>query len=210
MLSLYSNDDGLHADGTVIINAGVVSISNSYEGIEGAYVTISGGQITVNAKDDGVNATTNTGTAVTISGGEIYILCTGDGIDSNSRSSYEGIVFSGGDILVISNSGMNSAIDTEQGYKYEGGRVVAVMPSGGMSNEAVHCKNFSSIGSKQTIGLIVGRYANILADGESVLTFQIPTGLNAMVVYLGSNNASVSVGTDISAELDVNGVCWYK
>ena len=112
--------------------------------------------------------------------------------------------------MVISNSGMNSAIDSEQGYKYEGGRVVAVMPSGGMSNEAVHCKNFSEIGTKKTVGLIVGRYANILVGNEPVVTFQIPSGLNAMVVYLGSNAASVSVDTETSAETDGNGVCWYK
>ncbi len=210
VLSLFSNDDGLHADGTVTIANGTVNVSNSYEGIEGTYVTVSGGQITVNAKDDGINATTNTGMAVTISGGELYILCTGDGIDSNSRASYEGIVFSGGDTLVISNSGMNSAIDSEQGYKYEGGRVVAVMPSGGMSNEAVHCKNFSEIGSKQTIGLIVGRYATVKADGETVMTFRIPIGLNGMVVYLGSKDASVSVTAESSETLDSNGVCWYK
>ena len=210
VIAVYSNDDGLHADGTVIINNGTVSVINSYEGIEGAYVEILDGGVSVNAKDDGINATATTGTAVAISGGELYIHCTGDGIDSNSRTSYGGIVFSGGDTLVISNSGMNSAIDSEQGYKYEGGRVVAVMPSGGMSNEAVHCKNFSEIGTKKTVGLIVGRYANILVGNESVVTFQIPSGLNAMVVYLGSNAASVSVDTETSAETDGNGVCWYK
>lgn len=210
VLTLYSNDDGLHADEAVTINGGLVTVSNSYEGIEGSTVTLAGGQVTVSAKDDGVNATTNTGTAVTVSGGEIYINCTGDGIDSNSRTSYEGIVFSGGNTLVITNSGMNSAIDTEQGYTYNGGRVVAVMPTGGMSNEAVHCKNFSDIGSRQNIGLIVGRYANVSAGGGNVVTFQIPVGVNAMVVYLGGNDASVSVETETSATLDGNGVCWYK
>lgn len=210
VIAVYSNDDGLHADGTVIINNGTVSVINSYEGIEGAYVEILDGSVSVNAKDDGINATTTTGTAVAVSGGEIFIYCTGDGIDSNSRTSYGGIVFSGGDTLVISNSGMNSAIDSEQGYKYEGGRVVAVMPSGGMSNEAVHCQNFSTIGSKQKIGLILDRYASVIAAGETVMTFQIPAGLNALVVYLGSSDASVSVTTETEALLDANGVCWYK
>ena len=210
VLSLYSNDDGLHADGAVTVKGGEVSISHSYEGVEGSTVDISGGKVSVIATDDGINASTTTGTAVTVSGGEIYILCSGDGIDSNSRTSYEGIVFSGGDTLVISNSGMNSAIDTEKGYRYEGGRVVAAMPTGGMSQEALQCENFSDCGSRENIGLILGRYATVSVGDESVLTFQIPSGLNAMVVYLGSSDATVSVETETTAETDANGVCWYK
>lgn len=209
-LSLYSNDDGIHADGNVEIKGGEVTVSNSYEGIEGTAVVISDGKVSVNAKDDGINATIAQGTAVAVSGGEIYIHCAGDGIDSNSRTSYEGIIFSGGDTLVISTSGMNSAIDTEKGYKYEGGRVVAVSPAGGMSNEAVHCENFTDIGSKQNTGLILDRYATVMAGDEAVMTFRIPSGLNATVVYLGSNDASVSVETETTAETDVNGVYWYK
>ena len=37
-------------------------------------------------------------------------------------------------MIVISNSSGNSAIDTEQGYTYTGGKVIAIMPRGGMSN----------------------------------------------------------------------------
>lgn len=210
MISMYSNDDGIHADGAVDIKNGTVTVSNSYEGIEGSIVEISGGKVSVNATDDGINATIANGTAVTISGGELYIYCTGDGIDSNSRTSYEGIVFSGGNTMVISNSGMNSAIDSEKGYKYEGGQVVAIMPSKGMSQEALQCENFSAVGSKCTSGLILGRYADVMAEDEPVVTFQIPAGLSAMVVYLGSTNASVSVKESTPAELDTNGVCWYK
>ena len=98
------------------------------------------------------------GNTITISGGEVHVYCTGDGIDSNSRTPEEGIIFSGGDTLVISDSGMNSAIDTEQGYRYEGGRVVAVMPNGGMSREAMDCRNFSAIGSKQNVNLSSGKH----------------------------------------------------
>jgi len=210
VVSFYSNDDGLHADGTVAIKNGLVTISNSYEGVEGAKVEISGGKVTISAKDDGINATTTTGNAVYIGGGEIYICCTGDGIDSNSRTSYEGIIFAGGNTIVISNSGGNSAIDTEQGYKYEGGAVVAIMPSGGMSNEAVHCENFSSVGSKMTSAMILDRYLTVTADGEAVVTLQMPVGLSGMVVYLGSKAASVSMKESTTATLDENGVCWFK
>ena len=210
VITVYSNDDGLHADGTVTVNNGVVTVTNSYEGVEGSYVEILGGKVSVNTKDDGINATTTTGTAVTIAGGDVYIYCSGDGVDSNSRTSYEGIVFSGGNTVTISTSGGNSAIDSEQGYKYEGGQVVAIMPSGGMSQEAVHCKNFSEIGSKRTTAMIAGRYVNVAVDDDTVATIQMPSGISGMVIYLGSNGASVSVEETTSAELDANGVCWYK
>lgn len=207
---LYSNDDGLHADGTATIADGVVNVSNSYEGMEGAEVVISGGKVSVNAKDDGINATTTSGTAVTVSGGDVYIYCSGDGIDSNSRASYEGIVFSGGNTVAISTSNGNSAIDSEQGYKYEGGQVVAIMPSGGMSQEAVHCKNFSDIGSSRSATMIAGRYVTVTVDGDEVVTIQMPSGISGKLIYLGSNGASVSVEEDATVTLDANGVCWYK
>jgi len=209
-VSVYSNDDGLHADGTVAIKGGVVTVANSYEGVEGTIVEISGGRVSVNAKDDGINATTTSGTAVTIDDGNIYIYCSGDGIDSNSRSSYQGIVFNGGDTVVISTSGGNSAIDSEQGYQYNGGRVVAIMPSGGMSQEAVHCKNFTDIGSNRTTTIIAGRYLTVSADGEAVATIQMPSGISGRVIYLGSNAASVSAEEETTAALDENGVCWFR
>jgi len=210
MISVYSNDDGLHADGTLAIKNGTVTVTNSYEGLEGTEVSISGGKVSVNAKDDGINATTTTGTAVSISGGEIYVYCSGDGIDSNSRTSYEGIVFAGGKTVVISTSNGNSAIDSEKGYKYEGGQVVAIMPSGGMSQEAVQCKNFSDIGSKRSSTIIAGRYLNVTVADETVVTVQMPSGISGMVVYLGSNSASVSVEETTTATLNENGVCWFQ
>ena len=51
-LTLYSNDDGLHADGTVITNAGTVCVTNSYEGVEGSIVNIGGGYLSIKASDD--------------------------------------------------------------------------------------------------------------------------------------------------------------
>jgi len=208
-LYLYSNDDGMHADGNVVVKNGQVTISHCYEGIEGNTVEFCGGKISINATDDGVNASATTGTAVMISGGEIYICCTGDGIDSNSRTAYEGIVFSGGNVVIISDSGMNAAIDTERGYKYEGGRVVAVMPNGGMSKEAVDCENFSLIGSKRNVSLDSGEYVNILVEDEEVVTFRVPSFRNGMIIYLGNNDVSVSVEAETTVETDANGVYWY-
>lgn len=209
-ITLYSNDDGLHADGTVTVANGTVTVTNSYEGVEGTNVVISGGKVTVQAKDDGMNGTATAGTAITISGGEVYIYCSGDGIDSNSRASYSGIVFEGGNTVVISNSGGNSAIDSEQGYKYTGGSVVAIMPSGGMSGEATHCSNFSSIGTNKTASLSMGAYVTVSVGNEEVVTIKMPVSLSGRVIYLGSNSASVSTSASSTAETDTNGVYWYK
>ena len=210
IITAYSNDDGLHADGTLKITSGTVSVTNSYEGLEGTDVMISGGYVSVVSSDDGINGTTTSGTAIEISGGTVFINCTGDGIDSNSRSSYSGIVFSGGNTVVISNSSGNSAIDTEQGYKYTGGNVIAVMPRGGMTSEATHCSNFSSIATSSSVSLNSGSYLTVKVSGSTVATVQMPSSISATVIYLGNKSASISAESSSSASLDSNGVYWSK
>ena len=206
-ITAYSNDDGLHADGTLNIKAGTVSVTNSYEGVEGTTVNISGGYVSVNAKDDGINATTTSGVAIAISGGTVYIYCTGDGIDSNSRTSYQGIVFSGGNTVVISNSNGNSAIDTEQGYAYEGGAVIAIMPRGGMSSEATHCQNFSSVGKSTQMSL--NKDSFLVAEiGGGTATVKMPASINALVITLGDSSPSITTESSVSVTLDGNGVAW--
>lgn len=190
VLALYSNDDGMHADGVMTVSGGSVTISNSYEGIEGATVLVSGGNLSVRSSDDGINATATSGVGVEIKGGEIYIYASGDGIDANSRSSYQGIVFGGGKTVVISTSGGNSAIDTEQGYRYNSGYVLALMPSGGMSNEAKHCQNFNSVAQSTTMKLNSG---DTLKVGD-VFNVQIPSSLNALVIFIGDKDAKITSG----------------
>ena len=206
-ITAYSNDDGLHADGTLNIKAGTVSVTNSYEGVEGTTVNISGGYVSVNAKDDGINATTTSGVAIAISGGTVYIYCTGDGIDSNSRTSYQGIVFSGGNTVVISNSNGNSAIDTEQGYAYEGGAVIAIMPRGGMSSEATHCQNFSSVGKSTQMSL--NKDSFLVAEiGGSTATIKMPASIKGLIITLGDSSPSINTESSVSVTLDGNGVAW--
>jgi len=206
-ITAYSGDDGLHADGTLNIKAGTVSVTNSYEGVEGTTVNISGGYVSVSAKDDGINATATSGTAIAISGGTVYIYCTGDGIDSNSRTSYQGIVFSGGNTVVISNSNGNSAIDTEQGYAYEGGAVIAIMPRGGMSNEATHCQNFSGVGKSTQMSLTKDSYL-VAEIGGGTATIKMPATINALVITLGDSSPSISTESSVNVTLDENGVAW--
>ena len=145
--------------------------------------------------------------AIEISGGEIYIYCSGDGIDSNSRTSYKGIIFSGGRTVVISNSGGNSAIDSEQGYTYTGGTVIAVMPRGGMSSEATHCESFSSVGKTAQMSLTKDSYL-VVNIGESIATVKMPATLNALVITLGDGAAGINTENESDAALDENGVGW--
>ncbi len=186
-LSLYSGDDGIHAENAVYIKGGNIDIVNSYEGVEGSQIFVSGGNVSVYAKDDGMNSTATSGTGITLSGGYVYIYCTGDGIDSNSRTSYSGISFEGGDAVIISNSGMNSAIDTEQGYKYTAGSIVAIMPSGGMSSEAKHCQNFSSVGTSKNMSLTNGSTLTISGDLNKTIT--MPCSINGLVIVLNKNTS---------------------
>lgn len=209
IITLYSNDDGIHADGILTIQNGTVTVSNSYEGLEGTKVILNGGFVSVTSKDDGINATTTSDTAIFINAGTLYVYAGGDGIDSNSRVSYKGIVFAGGNTVVISTSSGNSAIDTESGYSYEGGRVVAIMPSGGMSSEATHASNFSSIGDSKNASLSSGSYLTINANGNTSVTIKMPCSINGKIIYLGNNSISVSTDNESDLAFDSNNIYWY-
>ena len=210
LLTLYSNDDGVHADGTLSVTGGTVCVTNSYEGLEGNYIQVSGGNVSVSASDDGFNAPNSQGTAITISGGNIYICCTGDGIDSNSRSAYNGILFTGGRTVVITSSQMNSALDNEQGYTYEGGTVIAVMYTRAMTNESMHCVNFSEIATSGSLNLVKDQYLTVKENGKTVAAVKSPVDLSAFVIYLGSNAAELTTETSPSYTTDDNGVYWHK
>lgn len=207
-ITVSSSDDGLHADGTLAIKGGNIKVLTAYEGVEGNTINISGGDISVNSSDDGFNACATSGTGITISGGTVYIYAGGDGIDSNSRASYNAIAFNGGNTVVISTSGGNSAIDSDGGYKYTAGKVLAIMQSGGMSSESTRCSNFSSIGKKQNISLSANSYATVTVNNSVIVSVKMPKQISAMAVYLGSSSASISSANSSSGTADSNGVYW--
>lgn len=191
-LSLYSDDDAIHADGVLTVNGGKVDIQNCYEGLEGDTVVIAGGDISVISRDDGVNATATSGTGIAVRGGTLYIYAGGDGMDANSRSSYQGILFAGGDVTVISTSGGNSSIDTEQGYEYTGGRVLALCPANGMGSESTRCRNFNSVATKTTMSLRSGETLSVSVNGKTEASVEMPCALSALVIYLGASGATFS------------------
>ncbi|MDE6617458.1 MAG: carbohydrate-binding domain-containing protein [Clostridiales bacterium] len=203
-LTLRSNDDGLHADNNVAISGGTINIVSSYEGIEGTTVEITDGDITVKSNDDGINGTAKSGTAITISRGKLYVYASGDGVDSNSTTQYEGIHFVGGRSVIISTGQADSGIDTERGYKYSGGYVVAVCKSGGMGSESTNCQSFTSVGTSKTMNLQKDGYLTV----DGIATVKMPAAINALVVCLGKTNATISSGTTAGGTLDSNGVWW--
>lgn len=190
-LTLHSNDDGIHADGKLTVSGGSVTVEYSYEGLEGDTLELVGGNISIVSSDDGVNSTAREGTGIRIDACTLYIYARGDGLDSNSRSSYSGIIFDGGTVVIIANSNGNSSIDTEKGYAYNGGVVVAISSRGGMSGEATHCANFSSIASQTSMSLSQGSTLKINANG-SELSVVMPCSLSANVIVLGDTSPVIT------------------
>ena len=203
-LTLFSCDDAIHADGKASVEGGNVNVVGCYEGIEGSSVEISGGDVSVVSSDDGLNGTGTTGASIVVSGGTLYVYAGGDGVDSNSTTSYGGIIFSGGKSVIISVGQADSAIDTEQGYSFTGGFVLAVGKSGGMSGETTNCKQFSSVGKSSNLNLSSGSY--LIVDG--IVEVKLPATINAAVVTLGANGASVSAKSSSDSAFAENGVCW--
>ncbi len=192
-MTLYSKDDAIHADGTLTVkDSAKIDITNSYEGLEGEFINIMGGDIDIVSSDDGVNATTTSGTGITFEGGDVFVYAGGDGLDSNSKTSYQGILFNGGDIKIVSTSGGDSSIDTENGYTYQAGKVLALCPSNGMGNESMNCQNFFSIGTKKNMNLSANQTLSVKVSDEELTSLVMPCALSALVIYLGSSSAVIS------------------
>lgn len=206
-ITAYSNDDGAHADGILSVTNGTLNITNAYEGVEGTQIKISGGNVYVKSTDDGFNSTIASGAGITISGGNVYVYCTGDGLDSNSSTSKGAMVFSGGNTVVISNSNGNASLDSDGGYTHTGGRLVAIMPNGGMTNEVTN-GNTNGMTTKTSLSLSANGYLTVAVSSSVVLAVKMPCSLTAHVVYLGASNASISSATSVTNTLNENGVYW--
>ena len=84
---------------------------------------------------------------------------------------------------------------------------MALMPRGGMSNEATHCDHFSSIGCYKQLSVTGGEY--LLVDiGENTATIKIPASLSALVIVLGDKSANIQTAASTDLTLDSNGVAW--
>lgn len=86
--------------------------------------------------------------------------------------------------------------------------MIAVMPRGGMSNEATHCQNFSSIGKSTQVSISYDSYL-VVEVGDTALTLDMPVSMSAMVVVLGDNSPRIDVTTSTSETFDENGMSWH-
>lgn len=206
-IELTSGDDGIHADGALTITGGTIDVAASYEGIEGDTIAMSGGSVSVISTDDGFNSTGTSGTGISISGGYVYVYSGGDSLDSNSYTSYQGVVISGGRIVLISNGASDTAIDTESGYTYTGGYLIGISQGGGMSSENTYTQSGSV--TSTTLSASSGRYLTVTVGGSVVVSVLMPTSIsNASAVYLGSGSASITTSSSASGTCDSNGVLW--
>ncbi len=158
VFEIAAGDDGIHAGYAVMITAGEINITTSYEGIEGLSIDILGGTISLVASDDGLNAAggndssgfggygesifaVTDGAYIRISGGTLDVSAGGDGIDSNGDLSV-----SGGTITISgpANSG-NGSLDYNGTAQITGGTVMAVEASTSMA------ENFGSTSTQGSI-----------------------------------------------------------
>ncbi len=127
-IKLTTADDGVHADGTLTVNSGLLIITGSYEGLEAAEITINGGRSYVYASDDAVNGAASgyASATVTVNGGYLEVETPSgdtDAIDVNG--SY---IQTGGFVLVKGGSTMGSvagSVDVDGSVTVDGGCIIA-------------------------------------------------------------------------------------
>lgn len=141
-ITIYSMDDGLHANADGKLENGSASTGN---------VTVDGGNITVHSADDGLHAdgklTVNGGTlnvaeahegleanVIEINGGIVYVYGKDDGLNACKGAVTPLINITGGYVDVTTPSGDTDAIDANGNFTMSGGLVLV---KGGASNGGV-------------------------------------------------------------------------
>lgn len=136
VLTISAGDDGVHADEQLFVSGGTIDITKCCEGLEGKQIELSGGSINIVSFNDGINATSGSGSMlggeaadgvyISISGGDIIVNASGDGLDSNGT-----VAMSGGYVTVYgSTSNNNGALDYESSFAVSGGTLIALGSSG--------------------------------------------------------------------------------
>ena len=119
-IKIEATDDCIHGGSVVQIDDGNIALLGS-EGIEGTYVQINGGTININGTGDGINAGSKSESypvTIEITGGEIVIVMDSgdtDGIDSNGD-----LIISGGTINVTG----SGAFDYDGTATFTGGTII--------------------------------------------------------------------------------------
>lgn len=203
-LTISAQDDGIHADASVIIEGGTITVNESYEGIEGLSISISGGSTTVTATDDGLNAAGGnstsgsqafggddwkgggmmtdggTGGSIVISGGSVKITAGGDGVDSNGS-----VEISGGYTVVQGpTNGDTSVLDYNTTATVTAGTFIGTGGAG-------MAESFSSA-EQGLIAVSVGNQSAgstvTLKDGSGNVIAEATPDLDYAVVYISTED----------------------
>ncbi|UJV46743.1 hypothetical protein CVT30_21960 [Streptomyces sp. AMCC400023] len=147
-VTLAAGDDGIHAEGDLVISDGTLDITGSGEGLEGKDILVRGGTSHVTSDDDGVNASGSEATSeedanaqggrgggpggggggmevgdytAKVTGGTLVLNSQGDGFDSNGTAE-----ITGGTIVVNGpEAGGNGALDVNGSFTVSGGTLLA-------------------------------------------------------------------------------------
>ena len=160
-------DQGVFGKEKLEIMGGELRVLTSYEALSGAIIRLGGDSRTyVIADDDAWNATDGNESSskvhIYVEGGIHYAQCMGDGLDSNGD-----MIITGGITVVAQSHSLNSPLDTDTGWKHQGGFVFAV-GGNGMFNESIPVESKGHIYSSD-ISLVAEQYILVANDAGKVL-----------------------------------------
>jgi len=197
-ITIDSEDDSIHSNGSVDITDGTLEISSGDDGIHGdTRLTISGGEINVTKSYEGLEAST-----INIDGGTTYVVASDDGLNSaggsdssstsgrtgmNSFSSSTGTLNITGGYLYVNATG--DGLDSNGSIYMTGGEVYVDGPTDS-GNGTIDYGDSSSDTFALSGGTLVAVGSTGMAQSATA------TGSAYSVeVYFGSTNSSGSVIT---------------
>lgn len=175
--TIKSGDDGIHGDDTITITDGKITIEQSYEGIESPEIIVHGGDIHVVSSDDGFNA----------AGGEV----------SSTQNKKPGMMMSASSGTMTIHDGYiyvnanGDGLDSNGDLTIYGGTVIVEGPTSDGDTAIDYDGTFEIHG-----GVLLAFGSAGMVEGVATSSTQ-----NSVTAYLGSN---VSAGTTI-AITDENG-----
>ncbi len=192
-------DQGVFGKQKLEIMGGDLRVLSSYEALSGAIIRLGGDSKTyVIADDDAWNATDGNESSksvhIYVEGGLHYAQCMGDGLDSNGD-----MIISGGITVVAQSHSLNSPLDTDTGWKHQGGFVFAV-GGNGMFNESIPVESQGHIYSSD-ISLAKEQYILVANDAGQVLA--------AIKMPLESTTSSKKSGAICAYNSDVKNYKFY-
>ena len=188
-LTISAGDDGItvsNDDETawLYVESGSIDIPSCYEGLEAIDVTIAGGTIDIRPTDDGINANGRGGNSVIrITGGDIVIL-NETGRDADGLDSNGDLYISGGNVF-ISVSTSSCALDYGSEYggvcEISGGTVIAA--GGSSMAEGFDSSSEQAFLMYNTSAVSAGTEISLKnSAGKTLASETIPCGFSSLII----------------------------